>query len=412
MSRLTPASIRAEFPITESCVYLDSAYWGPYPRRTADAISDYVRQRSELAFARGRADQERIFVERVRTKVAGLLGVTADEVWFPRSTTDGIGAVAIALLKPGDEILVGGLDHPADYAIWSNLAERGILVTVIPQRNGRIEPDDIEDAVNEKTRAIGMCLVNTYNGYRQDIEALSRIAGDRNLYLLLDAIQGLGHLKIDVAETNVTMISAGAYKWLCSPEGLGVAYIRKDVVSDILPHNVHFYGYDAFGSDFWGSFISRMDEYGVTGSGPQQIPSGTLNYPDAAIRLEISPSMLSLIGLDQMVDLLLEFGGMDAVEERVLMLASRLRIAVQESGHPVVSLPEISGMSGITCVSVPDADGFQEYAKERGIHVRARPGTGSRQDAVRVSPHVFNDDGDIDNLVEALDAYRQQVSAS
>lgn len=401
---LTPESLRAEFPITASCTYLDSAYWGPYPKRTAGAISDFVRRRSDTAFPFGRADQDRVFVNGVRSKIADLLGVSAEEVWFSKGTTDAISTVASALLKPGDEILVGGLDHPADYAVWANLAERGIQVTVVPQQDGRMEPDDVDHAVTEKTRALGMCLVNTYNGYRQDIDALSRIAGDHGIYLFLDAIQGMGHLSIEVAETNVTMMSAGSYKWLCSPEGLGVAYVKREVVEDIVPHNVHFYGFEPRGSD-WSSFLANIFEYGVSGNRPRRITPGTLEYPDAAIRMELSPSIVSLIGLDQMADLLLEFGGMAAVEKRVLSLAAQLRVAVQEHGHRVLSPPEPSGMSGITCVIVPRADGFQEFAKDRGVHVRARPATPLGPEAVRVSTHFFNNESDIGKLVETLDAF-------
>ncbi len=405
MTTLTVDELRAEFPINESCTYLDSAYWGPYPKRTADAISDFVRKRSEQPYPFGRAEEDRVFVDGVRSKMADVLNVTAEEIWFPKGTTDGISTVANALLRPGDEIIVGGLDHPADYAIWANLAERGIVVTVAPQRNGRMDPGDIERSISPRTRAIGLCLVNTYNGYRQDIDALSRVAGDNGLYLFLDAIQGMGHLAIDVADTNVTMMSAGAYKWLCSPEGLGVAYVNRDVIEDIIPHNVHFYGLEPRVDD-WESFIHQMFDYGASDSGPQPIPAGTLDYPNTAVRMEVSPSVIALIGLNQMADVILEFGGMEAVEKRVLSLSSQLRITAQEHGHRVLSPPEPEGLSGINAVATSSAEGFQDFAEERGIYLRARPASPIGQDSVRVTPHFFNNTDDIDTFVDALDAYR------
>ena len=407
MTTLTVDELRAEFPINESCTYLDSAYWGPYPKRTADAISDFVRKRSEQPYPFGRADEDRVFVDGVRSKMADLLNVTAEEIWFPKGTTDGISTVANALLRPGDEIIVGGLDHPADYAIWANLAERGIVVTVAPQRNGRMDPGDIERSISPRTRAIGLCLVNTYNGYRQDIDALSRVAGDHGLYLFLDAIQGMGHLAIDVADTNVTMMSAGAYKWLCSPEGLGVSYVNKDVIEDIIPHNVHFYGLEPRQTD-WESFIHQVFEYGASDSGPQRIPAGTLDYPDTAVRMEVSPSIIALIGLNQMADVILEFGGIEAVEKRVLSLSAQLRITAQEHGHSVLSPPEPEGMTGINAIATSSAEGFQDYAQERGIYLRARPASPIAEDSVRVTPHFFNNQDDIDTLVDALDEFRDR----
>ena len=123
MTNLTAEELRAEFPVHDSYTYLDSAYWGPYPKRTSDAITDFVQKRSTMAYPFGRADEDRVFVDGVRSKMAKVLNVTPEEVWFPKGTTDAISTVANALLRPGDEILVGGLDHPADYAVWSNLAE-------------------------------------------------------------------------------------------------------------------------------------------------------------------------------------------------------------------------------------------------------------------------------------------------
>ncbi len=404
MNKLTPETIRAEFPVTSSYTYLDSAYWGPYPKRTAEAISDYVAKRSAIAYPFGRADEDRVFVDSVRAKMASLLGVDPSEIWFPKGTTDAIGSVASALLKPGDEILVGGLDHPADYTVWATLAERGVTVTVVPQREGRMDAADFERAITPQTRAIGACLVNTYNGYRQNLDALSRIAGDHNLYLFLDAIQGMGHLAIDVAGTNVTMMSAGSYKWMCSPEGLGVAYLNKDVASEVIPHTAHFYSIDPKGGD-WEEFIREIFEIGASDSGPQRIPPGSLDYPDGAIRMEVSPSVIALIGLNQMADIFMEFGGLQAVEERVLSLAVSLRIAAQEHGHRIYSPSERENMSGITSVAVPDAMDFQQFAKERGVHLCPRPASAIAGEAARVSPHFFNNQQDIDRFVEVLDEY-------
>ena len=209
-SRAQLADIRREYPITQRCAYLDSAYWGPYQVRSVHAMTEFARRRSELPFPDGRADSERKMVDQVRRKVAELLEVSENEIWFPRGTTEAINAVASALLKPGDEILVGGLDHPADYTIWGNLADRGILVRIVSQRDGCVYPEDVEASIGPRTRAIGMCYVNTYNGYRQDLQALSDIASRNGVYLFLDAIQGIGHLRISLHDSDVTVMSAGA----------------------------------------------------------------------------------------------------------------------------------------------------------------------------------------------------------
>lgn len=74
------------------------------------------------------------------------------------------------------------------------------------------------------------------------MEALSDLAGGRGLFLFLDGIQALRHLNINVSNTNATVLTAGVYKWLCSPEGTGVAYVNREALADINPDTVYFWG--------------------------------------------------------------------------------------------------------------------------------------------------------------------------
>jgi selenocysteine lyase/cysteine desulfurase len=370
-------------------------------------MQEFIAGKSERAFPNGRQDAILERVHLVRRKVARLLGVTPEEVWFPKSTTDAQFSVANALLKPGDELLVGGLDHPSNYTIWAHLAAKGVRVTVVPHRKGRIPVEELERAVTPATRAIGMCLVNTYNGYREDQPALEKLAADRGLHLILDAIQGLGHLDIDLSGGQVTSLAAGAYKWFCSPEGLGIGYLNRRVFSRVVPERVHFYSADANDPAGWRGLIGGMFEHGFAGGGPFQLSPDIVRLRPDARRLESSPPALSLVGLEQVVDIMTEFGGMAAVEKRVIGLAMNLRVALQEHGHTVLSTSDVAHMSGITSVQVPDSQGFAEFAKARNVHVLPQMATTQDAQAVRVSTHFYNDESDIAALVEAMDDYRK-----
>ncbi len=214
MAKLTAAQVRREYPVLDKYTFLDCAYKGPYPVRSVQAMHQFIEDRHLGILPDGRLDGRPERFEATRGKVAQLWGVSPDEVWFPQSTNQGLLTVANLLLKPGDEILVGGLDHPSNYASWAHLANWGVEVTVVPHREGRMEVSDIEAAIGPRTRAIGMCMVATYNGFRGDVDALSDIAGRRDLFLLLDGIQGVGHLDIDLSSGNVTCLAAGVFKWL------------------------------------------------------------------------------------------------------------------------------------------------------------------------------------------------------
>ena len=410
MNPLTPEQVRAEYPVLQTTTFLDCAYKGPFPTRSARAMRDYIEARHHRILPDGRRNGRDERIQDTRVKVAPLLGVSPDDVWFPRSTNDALCIVANMLLKPGDEILVGGLDHPSNYGMWAHLAGRGIEVTVVPHRGGHVEVGDLEAAVGPRTRAIGMCLVNTYNGYRQDLEELDDLAGRRNLYLLVDAIQGTGHLNLDLGRTpNVTVLSAGVFKWLCSPEGTGIAYLNREVLADAVPDTAYYSGMESTVEGGWGGLIDRMFRFGYENAGPQPLSSDIIRYRDDARRMDLSLTSLSLTGLGAMASLVRDFGGIAAVEQRVLGLAARLRSSLQEHGHTVLSDPDPRYASGITSVEVEDAAAFAQFCEERNIWVLARPSKEGSQ-AVRVSTHFFNNEDDIAVFTEAMDEFRARRS--
>ena len=402
---MNSAEMRREFPVTQVCAYLESGYHGPFPASGARAMSAYVERWSLQPYPDGRVGEWLEWAEGVRAKIASLLRVTPEEILFTRSTTDGLHLVANSLLKPGDEILVGGLEHPADYITWMNLADRGIEVTVVPHRDGGMAVADLAAAVGPRTRAIGMNLVNTYNGYREDLPGLSQLCSERGLYLLLDAIKAVGHLDIDLESSAVTALCAGVYKFLCSPEGLGIAYVNGRVLGDIAPGTPHLYKVHPRDESGWGSFTQGIFQRGYERAGPQTIAPNSLHYPPDTKRLETSMNFLGLAGLEAMVDLLLQAGGMAAVEKRVLELSAYLRASVQDHGHAVLSSQSPQHLSGMTLVGVPDADRFVSYCEDRDIYVRPGSTLLGDQPGVRVSPHVFNNEEDLDRFVEALDAF-------
>ena len=406
MPKLTTEQVRGEFPVLATTTFLDCAYKGPYSRRSVAAMREFIERRHTGILPDGRGDGRPERIEGTRANVAKLLGVTPQEIWFPQSTNDALSKVANMLLRPGDEILVGGLDHPSNYAIWAHLANRGIRVTVVPHREGHMEVGDLEAAVGPRTRAIGMCLVNTYNGYRQDIDSLGDLARRRGLFLLLDGIQGVGHLDIDLSGGNVTALSAGVFKWLCSPEGTGVCYLNREALVDTLPDTVYYFGVESAVGEGWGGLIDRVLQYGSDHDGPRELPGDAITYLGDARRMEASATMLSLAGLDAMVGLLSDFGGMAVVEQRVLGLASHLRVSLAEHGHTVLSDPDPATFSGITAVQVADSAEAAAFLQERGIWVLGLMSSHSGAQAVRVCTHFFNNDDDIAAFVEALDEYR------
>ncbi|MBI4221031.1 MAG: aminotransferase class V-fold PLP-dependent enzyme, partial [Chloroflexi bacterium] len=301
MSPISMEQVRAEFPVAQSYRYLDSGYNGILPLRAARAMSEYVEKWCQTPLPGGDFGDWLKEADDVRRKVATLLGVSPEEIFFTRGTTDGIQVVATSVLKPGDELLAGGLEHPADYAIWTHLANRGVRVRIVPHRDGHIAVEDLASAVRPETRAIGLCLVNTYNGYRQDLTSLNDLCEQRDLYLFLDGIQALGAVNVELSFPRVSVLSAATHKWLCTPRGMGVAYVNRRIVESAIPGGVWFPNVHPTADGSWGPFIRRMIDAGQQSLGPQTIEPGTLTYAPTAKRFESGPSFLTIAGLGAMV---------------------------------------------------------------------------------------------------------------
>ena len=226
----------------------------------------------------------------------------------------------------------------------------------------------------------------------------------------------MGHLDIDLSSGNVTCLAAGVFKWLCTPEGTGVCYVNRKVLENARPDIIYYFGIEFSPQDGWPNVIDQVFAWGHEGAGPQPLSPDNIRYLPNARVLESSATMLSLAALDAMADMMIEFGGMPAIERRVLGLSAHLKASLLERGHALNSETEPAHQSGITSVKVQDAQEFAAFCEARNIWVLAQkavmPGhvshsrSANSADAVRVATHFFNNEDDIEVFVNAMDEFR------
>ncbi|MDP9227175.1 MAG: aminotransferase class V-fold PLP-dependent enzyme, partial [Actinomycetota bacterium] len=240
----------------------------------------------------------------------------------------------------------------------------------------------------------------------------------------VDAIQAVGCLDVRPALLGVTVLSAGVYKWLCSPHGLAITYVNRQAIDEFDPASAWWGNVRPGNYADWGAYIQTMLQPGAM---PAPL---TLDFAEGAKRFEASPSYLALHALEATVDLLLRVG-IAEVQTRVFELTDYLRARVTDVGVDVLSSWEPGERSGIVSIDVPDARSFAMFCEQRGIFVlpqrrvataeekvRREPSTSrmgvqaawdplhdAGSSAIRVSPHVYNSEGDIDVLAEALSTY-------
>jgi cysteine desulfurase/selenocysteine lyase len=367
-----------EFPWTSRTTYLANASVGPIPARTRSALDRFQDARDEPY----RLSDRRLMgiLELARATAARLVNAEVEEIGLATNTSYGLNAAAAALpFAPGDIILVPDGEFPANVYPWLMLAQRGVKVELIPA-TAQGWPDEariVDRVTDPAVRGLAISLVQFANGYRCDLNLLSDVCRANGVFLVVDAIQGLGAVPLDVRETPVDLLSCGAQKWLLSPWGSGFFYVRRELIEQLTPG---FAGWMAFaGTDDF----SRLTAYDCT------------FHPDARRFEMITLPYQDLVGMVESVGLLLELE-----IDRILQHVRELREPIESRSHAgafqVVSPTDPTHDSAITCVQTSDAAASYRALREADVVCSFREGN------IRLAPHFFNTVDEMDRVAEIL----------
>jgi len=376
MDPKTLLALRDEFPVTGHYVYLNHASIAPLPRRGLERLSALANRTSvtgDLTWVeRNDASEE------VRRLAARLLGAKEPhEVAFVENTSTGLSLVASGLdWQPGDNVVGVACEFPSNVYPWMNLTRFGVEFRTVPERDGRIDIDELLAQIDDRTRVVALSWVEYTNGFRFDLARIGAVCRARGVLFVVDVIQGLGGLVLDVEREAVDVACASAHMWLLGPEGIALLYISDRVVERFHPLRAG-----------WRSMRDQVNwvDFAVDwGPGAKRHESGSLNA-------------LGIHTLGASLELFLELGPA-AVEERVLALADQAAQGLAERGFAVVSSRRPGETSGIVTAVHPrrPAEELVAHLLERGIVVSARVGR------LRLSPHVYNTAEEIGRLLDEL----------
>jgi selenocysteine lyase/cysteine desulfurase len=373
---------RSFFPVTKHCAFFEHAAIAPVSTRVVEAMNEYL---ADVAAGGGRHEPAwTARVEQARAAAARLCGATPEEIAFVKNTSEGLLHVANGIRwREGDNVVIPDLEFPANVYPWTNLARFGVVTRRVPARDRRVLVEDLVAAMDERTRVVSVSFVQYAHGFRADLDALGAACRERGVLFCVDAIQGLGALQLDVRQTPVDFFSADGHKWLLAPEGIGVFYVRRERLEDLVPHGAGWYSVvraEAGTGDY-----SRHDAP-LLGTAARFEP-GTRNN-------------VGLYGLGAALDLLHEVG-IAAIESRVLALTDRLIEGLQRQGYTILSslLPgERSAILSFVSDRFP-ADELRRRARAENILISLREG------ALRVAPHFYNTEAEIDALLDVLPSH-------
>ena len=376
MDTSTVERYRREFPVTKNHVYLDHAGIAPVSLRVKTAIETFLAEAAEgAAFHYPRWAQR---IVEVRKLCAQLVNSGADEMAFIRSTSHGLSLVSEGLdWQSGDHVLFPEMDFPSNIFPWINLKSRGVEARAIPSRGGKVLIEDIERLMGPRTRLIAISSAQFSNGFRTDLKRLGALCRRKGVLLCVDAIQSLGIIPMDVREFNIDFLAADAHKWLLGPEGIGIFFCRRELAQNMRPPLVG-----------WKSVQNEFN-----------FDHPVLRLKNDAQRFEEgSQNLMGIFGLGAAIELLLE-AGIPNIESRVLDLGDQIMHEAGKRGLAVLTPKQREQRGGnITIAGSFDLAAARDALRERGIMVNVRGG------GLRVSPHFYNTEEDINTLFQNLDS--------
>jgi selenocysteine lyase/cysteine desulfurase len=371
-------SYRDEFSDFSPTVYLDCAYQRPCPRVTAERL----RQAIELKSNPSRQDKSDYFrlPERVRTRIARLVGADPTEIVITTSATQGIGIVAAGMgLGAGDEVVVASSNFPSNLFTWLHLRRKGVEVKVVQPTNGEVTPEQVAAAITQRTRVLALDWVGYSSGYRIDLEEFGKLIHDRGGILVVDGTQGVGAIRLDLDALPVDVLACAAYKWLLGPYGTGFAYVQRDLVGKLNLDVINWYSVE--GAEKFDSL--PKDQFTLL-PGARVFDSGETG------------NFINLSGLDASLEFV-EGVTAQTVNERCRALLDRLSEGLLARDY-ILSAAAMSGHDSTIL-------GFRASTTEATARLHARLeahhiGVSLRQGMIRVSPYLYNDEADIDRLLE------------
>ncbi len=223
-------------------VYMDNNATTSLSEEVLEAMTPYLTEiygnASSKFYGVGRLAEKA--VSDIREKVACELGASASEIYFTSSGCEAdnwaIKGIADAYKDKGNHIITSSVEHHAILSACEFMEKHGYRVTYLPvDANGRVNPKDVEDAICDKTILISIMLANNEIGTIEPIAEISEIAKKHKIIMHTDAVQAVGHMRVNVRELGVDMLSISAHKFH-GPKGVGLLYIRNGVKISNLIH--------------------------------------------------------------------------------------------------------------------------------------------------------------------------------
>jgi kynureninase len=373
------SAYREEFGVVQRKAYLISASLGPVSGRSKRYLQEYVDAWEDMG-APEPVWFERIFprMRLVKGLFAALIGADQDELAITTNVSTALSSIASCMDFPPERnrVILTELDFPTAGHVWLAQERRGAEVVFLKSPDGLTVPvESFGEAIDERTAAVCINRVLYRSSALIDAGEICRLASDAGAWSIIDDFHGAGIIPVNVHDLGCDFYTAGVLKWLCGGPGLTALYARRELLPSLEPTV----------SGWWSQrepFSFRLQE---------------LDYHPTARRFETGTHPAPIPFIAQ--------GGLEIISEvtparireRQGELTEYVMGRADDAGLPVRTPRERTARGGVVNVGVGEQAGkIADALYERDVCVD------SRGDGIRVSPHFFNTEADIDRLFDTL----------
>lgn len=373
------AEVRRQYLIPEDRLFLNPATLGPQPRAVVEAVIEHTRRTAETYPPATDWDE-------LKARVGALLNADPEGLAFPRNATEAMNFVAQGLeLGPGDEVLTTDHEHIGGLCCWQLLAaRRGVtlrqLPLPVPARTKSELVDLFRSALTARTRVISISHVTFTNGTTMPVPEIVTLCRDHGITCVVDGAHPPGMLRVDMEALGPPDFYASSpHKWLGAPQGTGLLWMKEEWRTRLWPTEA---------SGGWDDLALGAHRFNHLGTMDGSRLAGLV----AAVRFH-------------------QAVGTDRVAARVRYLRQRLRVSLESVPGVTLATPSGDDLSaGMVSFALGGVDSLQLQRRlARAANVRSRVIGEYGYGWMRLSPHIYNTEAELDRVVALIAEHRDAL---
>ena len=368
--------LREDSPTLKELTFLNHASTGPLHGRTSKAMHEYLDFWKKFDFTEAKNKKEES-----RALFAKLTNAKKEEITFTSDVTQGTNiALNVMNYDKNSNIVCYWNDYVSQvYSALFLQKTKGVEYRTVQDRNGSILPEDFAEKIDKNTRIVLISHVQWLNGFKADVKEIAKIAHENGAKIVVDTIQSTGVMKNDVRDWDVDFLTCGVAKWLLGPNQTGFFFMKEELVDEYYPPFAGYQGtdYGNIEAPYWDvnklEFLPTIDKFSISNT-------GNMMYHVAYAGMKI-----------------IDDYGIENVEKRILDLTDYLIEKFEEIPDKTFLTPlEKNFRSGIINVKLNNSIELAQKLSTRKIVVSSRYG------GLRISPHFYNSQEDIDILIKEM----------